>query len=333
MAKSSNQKMKLLYLMKIFMEYTDEEHPLTTSEIISKLKGYDISAERKSLYDDIECLRTFGMDIISRRERPAGHYLGSREFELAELKLLVDTVQSSKFITTKKSTQLIKKLENLASRYEAQQLHRQVYVNNRPKTMNESIYYNVDKLHTAIAANSKIKFKYFEWTVTKEIKLKRGGESYKVSPWALIWDDENYYLIAYDDLSESIRHYRVDKMLDIEYIDEKRSGRELFADFDAAQYEKKMFGMFGGEEKNVTLLCKNGIINVIVDRFGRDVTVHKADEEHFTVHIKASISPQFFGWLTGLGTSAVISSPVSIRDEYAAYLKEILEVQKTDDDR
>lgn len=325
MAKSTNQKMKLLYLMRIFMELTDEEHPLSTAEIISKLSGYGISVERKSLYDDIECLRTFGLDIISRREKPSGYYLGSREFELAELKLLVDTVQSSKFITTKKSTQLIKKLENLTSHHEALQLQRQVYVNNRPKTMNESIYYNVDKLHTAIAANSKIIFKYFEWTVTKETQLKRNGENYKVSPWALIWDDENYYLIAYDDLSKEIRHYRVDKMLSIEPLCEARDGKELFSDFDAAQYEKKTFGMFGGEEKNVTLLCRNNIINVIIDRFGRDVLVHKADEEHFTAHIKVNISTQFFGWLTGLGTSAVISSPDFVKDEYNRYLNEILQ--------
>ncbi len=324
MPKSPNQKMKLLYLMKIFMEMTDEKHPISIPDIITNLKMYGVSSERKSLYDDIECLRLFGMDIISRREKPSGYYLGSRDFELAELKLLVDTVQCSKFITTKKSEQLIKKLESLTSRYEAQQLQRQVYVNNRPKTMNESIYYNVDKLHSAIAANSKITFKYFEWTVTKETKLRRNGDSYSVSPWTLVWDDENYYLIGYDDSSKSIRHYRVDKMIDIEPLGKMREGRELFADFDAAQYEKKTFGMFGGEEKNVTLLCQNKIIGVIIDRFGRDVTIHKAGDEHFTVHIKVNVSPQFFGWLAGLGTVARIQSPDIVKEEYTRYLEEIL---------
>ena len=198
MAKSCNQKAKILYLMKIFLEETDEEHPLSRKELEERLAKYGIHAERKSLYNDMETLKTFGLDILYKKERPEGYYLGEHEFELAELKLLVDAVQSSRFITEKKSSALIRKIEGLTSRHEAKQLQRQVVVADRIKSMNESIFYNVDKLHMAIASNQQILFRYFEWTVKKEIRLKKDGRPYQVSPWALTWDDENYYLIGYD---------------------------------------------------------------------------------------------------------------------------------------
>lgn len=210
MAKSSNQKLKLIYLMKILMEYTDEKHSLTMEEIKSKLQLYDISAERKSLYNDIENLRLYGLDIIGTKEdRTYSYYIGNRQFELAELKLLVDCVQSAKFITEKKSNVLIKKIEELASRYEAMQLQRQVFVAGRVKTMNESIYYNVDRIHSAIADNFQITFQYFQWNVDKKMKLRHNGIWYIVSPWSLSWDDENYYLIAYDSVEHIIKHFRV----------------------------------------------------------------------------------------------------------------------------
>ena len=213
MPKSQNQKMKLLYLIKIFNEKTDEKHPISMPGLIEELARYGVNAERKSMYDDIECLQMYGMDIIYKKMRPAGYYLGKREFEIAELKLLVDSVQSSKFITARKSQELIKKLEGLTSHYEAGQLQRQVYVNNRPKTMNESIYYNVDKIHTAIAANSAIKFMYTEWTIEKKLEPRHNKRKYNVSPWALVWDDENYYLVGYEKHNAQIRHYRVDKLI------------------------------------------------------------------------------------------------------------------------
>ena len=195
MAKSSNQKLKLMYLMKILLEYTDETHSLTMEEIKTKLKLYDISAERKSLYNDIESLRLYGLDIIGTKEdRTYSYHIGNRQFELAELKLLVDSVQSAKFITEKKSNDLIKKIEAFASRYEAIQLQRQVFVAGRVKTMNESIYYNVDRIHSAIADNFQITFQYFQWNVDKKMELRHNGIWYKVSPWSLSWDDENYYL-------------------------------------------------------------------------------------------------------------------------------------------
>ena len=238
MAKTSNQKAKILYLMELFLEQTDEEHPLPRKRLQEKLSDIGIYAERKSIYNDIETLKNFGLDIAYRKEHPEGYYLARREFELPELKLLVDAVQSSRFITQKKSDSLIRKIEKLTSRYEARQLQRQVVVADRIKTMNESIYYNVDKLHAAISMDEQIAFRYFEWTVSKELRLKRGGENYHVSPWALTWDNENYYLIGYDMDAQIIKHFRVDKMLHIELSGSRRAGREVFARFDLAQFTK-----------------------------------------------------------------------------------------------
>ena len=245
MPKSSHQKLKLIYLMKILLERTDEAHSITMHEIVDALAAYGISAERKSLYNDIENLRIYGLDIIgTQKDRTYSYYIGSRPFELAELKLLVDSVQASKFITEKKSNELIKKIEGLTSRYEASQLHRQVFVSGRVKTMNESIYYNVDRIHMAIAENSKVVFQYFQWNVDKKMELRHEGAFYEVSPWSLSWDNGNYYLIAYDSREGIIKHFRVDKMLNIESNGKVREGKQAFRLFDMAAYAKKMFGMY-----------------------------------------------------------------------------------------
>ena len=313
MAKGSNQKLKLLYLMKILMEKTDETHGITMPEIISSLEGYGISAERKSIYSDMESLRQYGLDIIGEQtEGVYSYYIGNRQFELAELKLLVDSVQSAKFITAKKSNELIKKIESFGSKYEASQLHRQVYVSERVKTMNESIYYNVDLIHTAIGKNAKITFQYFNWDVNKKMVLKHGGERYSLSPWALTCSNENYYLIAYDSEAKKIKHFRVDKMLKINVTDEKREGRDCFNQFDMGIYEKKMFGMFTGEEVSVKLLCKNYMAGVMIDRFGKDIALIKVDDEHFKVNVKVVVSIQFLSWVMGLGDGVKIVSPDSV---------------------
>ena len=323
MAKSCNQKAKILYLMKIFLEETDEEHPLSRKEVEERLAKYGIHAERKSLYNDMETLKTFGLDILYKKGRPEGYYLGEHEFELAELKLLVDAVQSSRFITEKKSSALIRKIEGLTSRHEAKQLQRQVVVADRIKSMNESIFYNVDKLHIAIASNQQILFRYFEWTVKKEIRLKKDGRPYQVSPWALTWDDENYYLIGYDMEAELLKHFRVDKMLDIRVFDEPRGGQEEFSRFDVASYTRKTFGMFGGDEKTVRLRFENRFVGVVLDRFGKDVQIWKDGESHFTVRVQVAVSAPFFGWLTGLGKGVKILSPDDVAEEYCLLLREL----------
>lgn len=323
MAKSCNQKEKILFLMRLFLQETDSKHPLTRKELEEKLADYGISAERKSLYNDIETLKKFGLDITYRKERPEGYYLASHEFELAELKLLVDAVQSSRFITERKSNTLIRKIESLASKYEAKQLQRQVVVEDRIKAMNESIYYNVDKIHAAIASNQQILFRYFEWTVQKTTRLKKGGMPYQVSPWALTWDDENYYLIGYDVDAGILKHFRVDKMLEIMALEEKRVGKEEFKRFDLAHYAKKTFGMFGGEEETLRIRFHNKYIGVVIDRFGKDVSVRTDGDSHFIARVDVAVSGQFFGWLTGLGKEVRILSPGYVADMYLEMLQGI----------
>lgn len=310
MAKSENQKLKLLYLQKILLEKTDEGHGITLDEVIKELERYGISSERKSIYNDLNCLRQFGMDIEKRQaDKTTYYHLRSRPFQLAELKLMVDTVQSSRFITTKKSKELIQKIERFASKYEAQQLQRQVYMTDRPKTINESIYCNVDRIHMAINENRMIEFHYFQWNVNKEMKKKREGALYQVSPWALSWDSENYYMIAYDSRENRIKHYRVDKMLDICMSGQKREGQTCFREFNMASYCKKLFGMFGGEEQTVTLRCHNDKAGIIIDRFGQEVNLRKIDEHHFTVNIKIAVSSQFMAWVMALGDQVTITAP------------------------
>lgn len=316
MAKGAGQKIKILYLMKIMYELTDDTHGLSIAQIAEELERYGISAERKALYDDIEILCEFGMDIEKRKEKGVTYHVVSRDFELPELKLLVDAVQSSKFITHKKSAELIRKLESFSSKYQGAALSRQVYVSNRIKTMNESIYYTVDYIHEAISKNVKITFSYFEWTHKKEKRLRHDGKVYCVSPWALTWDDENYYLVAYDSEHGQIRHYRVDKMLKISLTDESRDGREVFSDFDMALYSRKTFGMFAGAEERVTLRCKNHLAGVIIDRFGQDTTFFNTSDEYFEINVKVAVSPLFLSWVLNFGADIKIMSPKSVQEEF-----------------
>ena len=334
MPRNPNQKLKLLYLLKILQERTDDEHAITLAQILEALSGYGITAERKSIYDDLEALRVYGVDVEMRKEKNYEYYIANRSFELPELKLLVDAVQSSKFITHKKSNELIKKVEGLASVHQARQLQRQGFVQNRVKTMNESIYYNVDKIHNAISQGVKVSFLYFEWAVsftTKErIKKrpKRGGERYAISPWALTWDDENYYMIGYDSESKKIKHYRVDKMQSIELTDEKRDGQRVFQKFDMAQYSKMTFGMYGGDEEEVKLRFHNNLIGVVVDRFGKDVFLSQDGNDGFTISVKVMASPQFFAWVFGLGEDVQILSPPGVVKQFKKHAKKVMKQYK-----
>ncbi len=326
MAKGSNQKLKILYLMKTMLEETDETHSISMPEIIAKLNGYGVTAERKSLYSDMESLRQYGMDIIGEQQERTYYYrVVNRPFELAELKLLVDSVQSAKFITAGKSNELIKKIEGLASRHEASQLQRQVYVAQRVKTMNESIYYNVDAIHAAIADNKQIRFQYFQWNVEKEMELRHGGAYYHVSPWALSWDDEYYYLIAYDGENDMIKHFRVDKMLRIESTGDRREGRNRFREFDMALYARKMFGMYSGREEIVNLLCENQLIGAIIDRFGKEIAIIKEDDDHFRVNVKVEVSNQFIHWVMALGSGAKIIGPETVVEEVKSEVRRLSE--------
>ena len=319
MARSSFQKLKLLHVMNYLLQNSDEENPVTVNQIINYLDSNGISAERKSVYDDIEALRVFGMDIVEvKGGRFYGYYVASRTFELPELKLLVDSVQSSKFITHKKTASLIKKIETLASYHNAQLLNRQVFVKNRIKTMNESIYYNVDEIHNCISNNRKIQFLYFEYNVAKERQYRRDGAFYVVSPFAMTWDDENYYMVAYDSDAGMIKHYRVDKMEKISMLDEERDGQEAYQALDMAIYARKTFGMFTGEETNVQLRFENHLVGAVLDRLGREVFIIADGPDHFTVRTDVVVSPQFFAWVLGFGSQAQIIGP----DHVVAEMKE-----------
>ena len=299
--------------MQILLSQTDENHHLSVGELISKLAALDIKAERKTIYDDIETLRQFGIDIVMEKSKTYGYYVASRDFELPELKLLADAVQSSKFITERKSAQLIKKLRNLASVHDGGKLQRQIYVQNRVKNMNESIYYSVDALHGAIAEGKKISFKYFDYNLEKERVFRKGGERYTVYPVALAWNEGYYYLIANTDNREGNTHYRVDKMHGVEKLNESRTGES--ERFDLAEYSKKVFGMYGGEEADVKLRFHNQLAGVVIDRFGKDIRINCDGEEHFTIRVKVALSPVFYGWLFQFGELCEVISPQSLKDE------------------
>lgn len=325
MAKSENQKLKLLYIAQILKDDTDIDHPISTRALIERLEKLDIKAERKSIYSDMECLRQFGLDIEYLPSRAdGGYYLASREFELAELKILVDMVQSSRFLTKKKSRELIKKLEGMAGKYDASQLQRTVYVGNRAKAENETVYYSVDMIHRAIQENKGIAFQYYTYTVGKELQYKKGGERYLVSPYYLTWQNENYYLIGVDERLGEIRHYRVDRMKKIEVLESDRRKQELFRDFDVAEYTNAAFGMFGGQKTSVLLECHDSLAGVMIDRFGKELPIRKAKGGSFTARVEVVLSSQFYGWLAGLGNRTKILSPDRAVEEYGDYLREII---------
>ena len=325
MPKGTNQKFKLYRLAQIMMKKTDEEHYITMPEIKEALAEYDITADRKSLYNDLRDLEILGIEVEGEQDGNRYRYhVVNRPFELSELKLLVDAIQSSKFITEKKSNSLIKKLETMVSEYDAQKLQRQVYVSGRIKAMNESIYYTVDAIHNAISENKKIRFQYFQWDVKKEPQLRHGGAWYHISPWGLSWDDENYYLVGFDSEAGLIKHFRVDKMLRIALSNETREGREHFKKLDMADYARKSFGMFGGEEETVKLQVSNGLAGVIIDRFGKDVMMIPVDEDHFNVSVDVRVSRQFLGWVFSLGESVRILGPEAVVDQMKAETQRLI---------
>lgn len=326
MPKGSNQKLKLYRLAQIMLENTDDHHYMTMPEIMNALEAYDITADRRTIYTDLRDLEKLGIEVEGETAGNRYHYhVVDRPFELPELKLLVDAIQSSKFITERKTNALIRKLEKLVSKYEAMKLQRQVFVSGRIKTMNESIYYTVDAIHNAISENRKIQFQYFQWNVKKEIELRHEGAYYHISPWGLSWDAENYYLIGYDSQAGKIKHYRVDKMLHIQMSDEKREGKEHFKKLNVADYTRKSFGMFGGKEKKVKLLVDNSLAGVIIDRFGKDLMLIPADENHFTVHVDVHVSKQFFGWIISLGESVKIVGPDEVVEQMRQEIERLVQ--------
>lgn len=316
MPRSEKQKLKLYYLIEIFKKKTNESNPITISEIVEILAKKGIKAERKSIYRDIDAMVSLGYDIVSVRGKRFAYYMGERDFQLAELRLLVDIVQSSRFITNKKSEMLIKKLESLTSEHDAKQLQSQVFVTNRIKTLNESIYYTVDSIHKAIQSNVKVSFNYFDWDIKKERIFRHSKKRYCISPWSLICNNENYYLIAYDSESEMIKHYRVDRMLSLEISEEKREGESEFAKVDVEHYAECYFGMYSGRIEKVTLNCSNKVTNAIIDKFGKDIEfLPGKDENYFMINVEVAVSPVFLSWVFMFGGEVEIIAPSSIVKE------------------
>lgn len=320
-ARRENQKTKLLLLLDYLRRETDEEHPASTAKLLEHLERNGVTAERKSVYADLEALADYGYDIHRRPGPGGGAFLGQRDFELAELKLLVDAVQSSRFITRKKSDSLIAKLERLTSRYQAQQLQRQVFVGGRVKSMNESAYYSVDAIHAAIAGGRMVTFRYFDFDREKARVFRREGRRYQVSPYCLVWDNANYYLVGREPGEEDTRHYRVDKMADVAVIDQSA---DIPRDFDPAAYVSRYFSMFSGRPAKVRLRCPDKLAGVILDRFGREVMLAPAGEGSFTATLDVVVSPQFWGWLAALGPGVKLEAPDWAAGEYRAYLESLL---------
>lgn len=314
MARSSLQKRKLLLLRSILLENTDETRFLTMKELIAHLAANGISAERKSIYDDIETLRVLGIDIQTVRGKSTGYYVASRRFEMPELKLLIDAVRASKLMPEAQSASLIEKLTELAPVHDRPSLNREVFVSNRAKTLDTDIFNTVDRIHEAIEKNLNISFKYFSWTVKKQKEYRKDGHTYSVSPWSLVWDDSHYYLVGFDTDRNEIRHYRVDKMESVAVTEAPRSGEEEFKRFDINSYSESVFGMFGGTPERVTLRCSNRLANVIIDRFGADVPI-LCDGDSFRTYINVVPSPVFLGWVISFGNDMEILSPEHIADE------------------
>lgn len=325
MAKSYGQKAKILYILRYLEEYTDETKSITTKQILEKLADEGVSCDRKTIYSDMECLKDIGYEIEQEPTRNGGGWkLLSREFELPELKLLVDAVQSSRFITQKKSRDLIKKIEKLTSNNEAAKLNRQVFVASRIKAENETIFYAVDNIQTAIQENKQITFTYLEWNTKKELVVK-GSDKRIINPWALIWKDENYYLLAYDSATEQARHYRVDKMRNVELLKTKREGGDWFSKLDLAGYADTTFSMMGGDSENIVIDLPESLVGVAIDRFGKDITIQKIEDARIRIRVNVQVSPQLYGWLTGLGDNVVIHSPEEVRIKYIEWLKKLVE--------
>ena len=305
MPKQEGQKSKLVTLLRILEQRTDETHRLNVPQLVQLLEQQNILAERKSIYSDIETLRNLGYDIQLQRGRGGGYWLAGRTFELSELKLLVDAVQSSKVVSAATSSRLIHKLEALCSDYEGTQLQRQVYVDGRPKSDSQTLLYSIDALHTAINRGCLVQFRY------------RGSTEVRtVSPWQLAWDNGCYYLIAYqDEKAPPVRHYRVDRMNGVLVLDEPRHGKEFFRTFDLPSYLRKHFNMYSGPERRITLRCTADLESAMRDRFGKGPLFVPEGNGYFHFDVPICVSPQFFGWVCGFGGKVEITAPAVVRTQ------------------
>ena len=318
MAQQKNTKLKLLYLSDILSEKTDEAHPLSANELCDALCAAGIEAERKSVYKDIEVLKEYGLDIILGTENnKRGYFIGARKFELAELRLLLDAVQAANFISQKKTKILVEKIESFASKYQAATLHRQVYVDNRPKCKNEELYYTISALDDAINAELKVSFTYSRRVITDEFKQKSDEKAFKVSPYALIWSDGHYYLVCNNEKYDNLMNLRIDRIKSIAVTEESARPFSEVSDyttrFDSADYASKLFNMYSGEPKPIELICENGMLELILDKFGERVRLQKYDDDSFVVKTNAVVSDGLSAWLLQFGKRVKVKSPNELK--------------------
>jgi len=328
MARSPGQRLLLLHIMDYLFERTDETHTVTWAEINSHLENeHELSVERKTLYQYITLLEEYGLDI--HRHKMQGYKVVKRTFTLSELQLLIDCIQSSKFITQAKANTITKKLKEQTSYHNRATLERQNYVINRIRNMDDSIFRDVDKIHAAISAKRKIGFRYFTYDLEKE-KFYRKKDGYIVSPYALMWNDDNYYLLAYDSEQEKMRHFRVDKMERIRKVDELLDGQDVFQRMNISERKIQQFSMYGGIEERVVLRFTNDLVGVALDRFGKDIPIEPSGEKHFITRVSVEVSPQFYGWLCGLGDRVKIVAPESVAQKMNEHVAKIAALYKED---
>lgn len=331
MAGVQKSKLKLLYLVDILRKKTDENNYLAATEICDELSQLDIPAERKSIYNDIDILREYGFDIIhTGSKNKGGYFLGAREFELAELRLLSDAVQAANFISQKKTNQLVEKIESFASEKQAKILHSQVYVDNRPKCKNEEIYYTISLLDEAISANIKVNFTYTRRRITEEFKTAKEDKSFTVSPYALIWSDDHYYLVCNNEKYDNLMNLRIDK---IKHLEKTSLPARHFSEvsdyknhFDSADYASKLFNMYSGEPKPVEFICNNDTLEPMLDRFGENVKIQKYDNEHFILRTNVAASEGLVSWIVQFGGRVKVKSPNDLVYSVKQKATEILEL-------
>ncbi len=321
MPKSDNQKLKILYIYDYLLKNSHEKNPVRASELIDMLEKHRISCDRKTIYSDIAALQDYGMDIVAIPGRNGGYYVASRIFELPELKLLIDAVQSSRYLTEKKSRELIGKLCAQCNEEDARFVRRNVFVSGRVKSMNESIYYNVDAIQEAITQDKQITFRYFDWDIKGQRKYRE--KAYMASPYGLSQDNENCYLLAYAD-RHGITSYRVDRMANISLTDQKRLPCPELNDTKLPQYANRMFQMFAGEMVDVKLRFHMDLLNVVIDRFGKETMLIPDGESYFIFTVKVAVSPMFLSWVIGFGNKAKVLHPASVVEACKALCQETM---------
>lgn len=314
-------KLRPLYIAKMIYEQTDEDHYLTIAQIMRQLQErYDISTSRGTVSDDIKALQAFGMEIAVEPSTQNRYYLIERSFDLPELKVLIDAIESARFIPRGKSTVLVEKIGTLTSRYNTEKLVRNVDVENRIKADNEKIYYIMEALNDAINAQKKVSFQYFKYNVHKEQRLKHDGYVYVFSPYKLIWNGDYYYVVGFSDKHQSIISFRVDRIVRQPQILEEDAVHPPM-DFDLNMYLNSMFRMYNGDRKQIELICQNDVIDAIIDKFGKDVEVLENDESSFRISIYTSVGHIFYSWVFGFEGKVSIQAPKDIKAAYEAMLK------------